>query len=227
MAQVVWCLEPNDDQLMPMAHGLQGKRVAAGEGGKSAIVTGNTPDWPHVPGNPGDIRLYVVAHGATVGGAVPPRVDIMVGGRIPLTAKLFFDDLLQKFLQKVPGGKVKRISLVMCNTAGVDGPEAIPLDRSFAQQLVDLCGALTTDIVGRRGEVDVNRDLFPKDAVDRIYQRLPNPQPNPLHTVTLRGAECSVVNARKWVDDARSKFRTYIFRAGQRPELKPGYGADD
>jgi hypothetical protein len=67
-AQVVWCIDPQDSDLLFMANALHGKRVAAGDGTKSVIVQGLTPEWP-AQATGTNVRLYVVAHGAEVSDA--------------------------------------------------------------------------------------------------------------------------------------------------------------
>jgi hypothetical protein len=219
-SQVVWCVDSNNAVMTQMAEGLHGKRLAAGEGAKSAIVRGLSPDWPALPETGDNIRIYVAAHGAMVTGAGPVHVKIVVRSPVATegntkTASDFFQTL-RAFVQKSPAREVRRISLVMCASAGIHGQ--IPVTQSFARQLADLCEDLTTDITGRMGEVDVKRTVFPVATINGAY----HPLPNPLYTVMTDTGPASLVNAKKLVD-GRHNFRTYIFAPGRQPTLKTGY----
>lgn len=75
-AQVVWCLDSGDSKLMYSAQCIHGKRVAAGEGEKSAVVCGRQPKWPEGLRETDNVRLVVVAHG--VRDFFPNRIKICV-----------------------------------------------------------------------------------------------------------------------------------------------------
>jgi hypothetical protein len=226
-AQVVWCIDPGDPAMLFMAEGLHGKRVAKGEGGLSQMVFGLSPNWPLLPATTDNIRLYVIAHGVNVSGVGTPAVKIAIGHPVSATttqtaAEFFL--LLRDLVQKSPQHRVRRISLVMCNGAGIQGK--MNVGNSFAKQLADLCGGLTVDITARNGELTVHRTSFPKPDIDEGYF----PDTNPLYTVMIEGKECSVVNARKLpnvitqgVKQMYHRFRTYVIVPNQAPELKPDY----
>jgi hypothetical protein len=210
-----------------MAESLHGKRMAAGEQEKSAIALGLTPQWPKLPEAAADIRLYIVAHGVdTQEHASTDRVQIFCGGQAFHPARNFLP-CLKSFVQKAPQQKVKRISLVMCNSAGmrVGSREEVSVQDSFARQLADLCGELTIDVVGRQGAVDVARLAYEKAEIDRQF--LPDKNTLPLHTFAKEGkGQYSLLNAKKIVCFGAKeyhRFLTYVFEPNKPPQLKPGY----
>lgn len=221
-AQVVWCLDPNDPVMFAMASDLHGKRVAAGEGAKSEIVRGQSPAWPAALRNSQNVRLYVVAHGIKVKGAGPPTVKIDVGGAEPTNARDVdgFFPLLRDLIHKSPARRVARISLSMCNSAGIKG--TLPAEQSFAKKLADQCSELASDLTGRMGTVFVRGVHLPEATVKGVY----DPNPNPFYTYMVETAagraSRSVLNARKQVEDYQN-HATYIFKPKQAPVLKPGY----
>jgi hypothetical protein len=225
-AQVVWCIAPDDSDMKCNAEGLHGKSFAAGDATadnkRSAIVFGLSPNWPQVPDQTGNVRLYIVAHGVNVSGSQQPlTVKIATRGNRALDNVLSADDFfpyLQQFIQKSTAKRVRRISLAMCNSGGIKG-EILP-QNSFAQKLVSRCAGLTDDITARMGALDVGTTSSPKAGIDAAYKRKGGE--NPLFTIVVDGAQESVLNARKLVDDA-SHSRTYIFTPTQAPRLKPGY----
>ncbi len=182
-AQVVWCIVPTDLEMRRSAESLHGKCVAGGKGARSKIAWGLHPDWPELPEKSDDIRLYVHAHGVLVRKKpFPPTVKIDVehptSETTIKTAPEFFRSL-QAFVQKAPAKRVRRISLVMCNAAGIKGE--INVEDSFARELADLCEGLTVDLTARRGEVLVVGKAHPKATIDEASK----PFPNPLFTVMI------------------------------------------
>lgn len=217
-AQVVWCIDPQDSDMLFMANALHGKRVAAGDGTKSAIVRGLTPEWP-AQATGSNVRLYVVAHGAEVTDDAQTDVEMVVSGTSVscemITAEVFFTRLRAFVPQNL---KLKRIGLVMCNSAGIQGK--VPLDRSFAKLLADRCVDLTVDLTGRMDELNVWMGTKPKSEADKKYLA----GQNPFLTHVLDGVPRSVMNARKEVGpSAKTKYRTYIFIPGGKATLKPNY----
>ena len=226
-AQVVWCLRPSDNDLSYMSQTLHGKRMAANEGSKSMIAWGPTAQFPQLPpGTESKIRLYVVSHGAEVkaerGQPPPPpadRVEIQVEDET-LSATDFFNHHLKGFVERAPQHRVKRISLVMCNSAGIFGQ--ITAEQSFAKQLADRCGELTTDVVGRQGVVDVKRVSFEKAEIDGWFA--PDRNCLSLHTFEARGRDYSMVHAKKvtyYGEAEYHRYLTYVFEPSQPPKLKP------
>jgi hypothetical protein len=186
----------NDADTTYSADVLHGKRVAADDGIKSVKVTGKRPDWPEslrAASQTGNIRIYVVADGVRVTGP-SDVIQVKIGLGIPLaaegnvmTAKEFFP-LLEAFIKKAPIQKVRRVSLSMCNSAGIDGE--VSLAESFAKKLADLCTGLTDDITGRRGRVEVEATIYPKTYIDGKS----GDHRNPLYTVMVDDVQQSVLS---------------------------------
>jgi len=130
-----------------------------------------------------------------------------------------FFPFLSNLLKKSPAGRVRRISLAMCLSAGLRGE--IEPQNSFAQKLLVKCEGLTEDITARMGELAVQTKTLPKAMLDGRYRDRKGT--NPLATTISRdNQEESVVNAKKFVDGAEDTA-TYIFAHHQLPRLKDHY----
>lgn len=220
-AQVIWLLDPNDADMKQTADLLFAKRVAAGDSAKCQLVKGLKGDCnaANLPKS-AEIRLCIVGHG------VEERDDknlLNFGiqtelSKLPLSAGKLLPYLVE-LISKMPEKRVRRISLQMCNSAGI--LNEIPPKDSFAQELVGMCPHLTTDITGRLGAVKLNYDSYPKSVMDQYLE----PFPNPFHTVIDQlenEPQRSVLNARKKVRTFVD-CGTYIFAPGKNPVLKPQY----
>jgi hypothetical protein len=226
-AQVVWCFAPDDPGMRRMAEGLHGKRFAAGdataETKKSAIIFDWSPQWPELSNDGADIRLYIVAHGVLHEiEDQPPTVKIATKfqnqSENAMSVDQFFP-FLSKLLKKSPAGRVRRISLAMCLSAGLKGE--IEPQNSFAQKLLVKCEGLTEDITARMGELAVQTKTFPKAMLDDSYRDRKGT--NPLFTTISRdNREESVVNAKKFVDGAEDTA-TYVFEHHRPPRRKDHY----
>jgi hypothetical protein len=174
-AQVVWVLDPLDAGMVRNGRTLEAKRAAAGEPEKTHLVMGLNPELGKLP-NEENIRLYICAHGTEIrdeeGKLFKFGIQIGQNGENDIQNAQEFFPILRRLIEKMPSKKVQRISLVMCNSAGIVG-EVSP-DESFAQELVNLCQKeLTTDITGRRGKVRPQYDSNPKGwPVNCPYRKL-------------------------------------------------------
>jgi hypothetical protein len=234
-AEVIWVVPPNDFEITRWATLLLGKRKAAGEKEKCGFTLGLTPRWPTLNCKSANIRLYVIAHGVDISGAVPPEIKLSTvregeaTDMNSLTAADFSQKLRDLVLQ-APAKRVKRIALLMCDAGGVKAPDAkgsiLPSD-SFAQRLVNKCEDLTDDITARMGFVSGNPTLIEKAQIDKAYKDAfaagkTRSDKNPLQTDMAGTKEASLTNLAKQVD-GREDFRTYIFTANKPPKLKTGY----
>jgi len=193
---------------------LQAKRMAAGDAQKSQIVMGLKPKLNKPLPKTENARLYIVGHGVDLGdNTVAIQVESPLTSKNVREASEFFP-IVENFVAELPEKKVRRISLFMCNSAGLH--PAGNADQSFAAELANLCKDLTTDITGRRGEVNANERFY--DKGDEGYA----PEKNPLYTYVEHDQLLSVYNVRKKVRGV-TKIATYIFAPGKKAELKSGY----
>jgi hypothetical protein len=173
-AQVIWVLDPQDAGMTTNGRVVHAKRAAASEVNKSQVVYGTNPKLNRalLEEARADIRLYVCGHGVTWK-QQERIVKFGIRTGTPLNdanlkdAKEFCQ-MLDEVIQQMPQRRVRRISLDMCNSAGIESE--IPLKDSFAAQLAICCRESTTDVTGRRGIVRIlPRDLKKEDA-DEVFK---------------------------------------------------------
>ena len=234
-AQVIWVLDPQDAGMMANGRTLHAKRAAAGEVKKSQIIYGSRPEFDKAFLDRGDIRLYVCGHGVACrqNGRIV-KFGIKTG--TPLNDAHLKDvkefwQMLDQVIQQMPEKRVRRISLDMCNSAGIESE--ISLRHSFAAELAICCGESTTDVTGRRGVVRVvgmeveqegSDDLFKSFGLPNVFHTFREVDP----TGILGNSQSSYVyGARKRVhhdpnttEDEVTAYGTYVFTRDGKCERK-------
>ena len=224
-SQVVWVLDPGDNETRRNGDRLHGKRCAIDEKDRSAIISGGAATWPANLPKTRNSRVYIVGHGVPIGDAKGQVIGFKISAENGLNLDAAV--LATRIRGLLDGTKVKRIALVMCYGGGWKAKSIGP-ERSFAFELAQYCGDLADDITARVDETFVRGMTLPRSNTEDVAKLSAAlaPHMRRLHAMqNAAGNEVSVLGAAKTVAgfNVHEKGSVIIVRPNEADPKKPGF----